>query len=176
MLNVTLAVTGALSIAVDTTPWLTSGAVVARDHAQWYASDCGALVTNKCTPLHAASALATATGVDAVGAYTETMLSWTPSQDASRSRDANVPDIHTSRSVRNTNGAVAAAPLIITGVRRYAARENAVVLTQHFPRGLVPQNSHGETTEIVSAFPTFSEVHRDLGVVDYEGVQLQSSR
>lgn len=101
MLNVTLAVTGALTIAIDSTVWLSSGVVVARNHAQWYASDCRALHlfnASKCTQLHPASQLSESAGVDSVGEYTETMLNWTV--------HPSVPSI------------TALEPLIITGVRR----------------------------------------------------------
>ena len=62
-------------------------------------------------------------------------------------------------------------------MRRYPDRgSNVVVLTQHFPSGLVPENQHGMTNEVVSGFPTLRRAHIDLGVLDFEGVQLQNTR
>lgn len=63
-----------------------------------------------------------------------------------------------------------------TGVRTYPeVGEDVAVLTQRFPDGLIPQNQHGSLNEIVSAFPTLERSLLDLGVLMYEGCQMQNT-
>eukprot|EP00656_Telonema_subtile_P016604 TRINITY_DN18788_c0_g1_i1.p1 TRINITY_DN18788_c0_g1~~TRINITY_DN18788_c0_g1_i1.p1 ORF type:complete len:827 (-),score=144.59 TRINITY_DN18788_c0_g1_i1:62-2542(-) len=147
-LNVTLSALGALSIGLGAVPWFDSGPVVLRDHAQWYSSDCTALL-GPCLPMHPQS-VPPLTGRDSIGEYRETSVAWSPA-DSSTS-------------------------LMVTGVRTYESAQDVVVLTQHFPQGLHPENSHGDPTEVVSGFPTLATSHQDLGGIMYEGVQLQNTR
>ena len=96
-----------------------------------------------------AAALDTKSGTDAVGAFTEETLAWSTKKGGSS--------------------------LILTGVRSYAAMPDVKVLTQSFPAGLTPQNKHGLTDEVVTAFPSLQSNHLDLGVLFYEGVQCQNT-
>ena len=150
IINATLSVLGALSIGLEGVPWLEGGAVVVRSDAQWYSSNCATMSNpSACEPLLPAAALDTKSGTDAVGAFTEETLAW---------------------STRKGGSA-----LILTGVRSYAAMPDVKVLTQSFPAGLTPQNKHGLTDEVVTAFPSLQSNHLDLGVLFYEGVQCQNT-
>jgi|EP01049_Picozoa_sp_SAG25_P009197 hypothetical protein len=158
LLNATLSALGALSVGLDGAPWLESGAVAIRNHATWFSSTCphntqqaGA---RPCTFLFPQQE-APRTGTDELGPYTEHQVAWAY-------RELGPPP----------------APVFVTGVRSYAAHPDIAVLTQSFPIGLQPKNTHGNTGEIVSAFPTWgvSSSQLDLGVLLYEGVQCQNSR
>eukprot|EP00051_Salpingoeca_urceolata_P007182 m.95352 g.95352 ORF g.95352 m.95352 type:complete len:789 (-) comp15151_c0_seq3:34-2400(-) len=59
------------------------------------------------------------------------------------------------------------------GLRSY---DQIDVFFQRFPNGLAPNNTHGQLNEIVSSFPTFEVAGANLGVVWYEGSQLQNVR
>jgi hypothetical protein len=147
--NATLTVLGALSISLNNAPWLNSGAVVIRSDAQWYSSNCATQTKpSACAPLLPADALRTSSGSDVIGAYTEQSLAWSTKKGAD--------------------------PIMLTGVRSYAAMPDVNVLTQSFPAGLNVGNHAGKTNEVATAFPTFEKSHLDLGVVFYEGVQVLS--
>eukprot|EP01047_Picozoa_sp_COSAG01_P027782 COSAG01_NODE_1845_length_9070_cov_16.651806_1_plen_809_part_00 len=155
LLNVTLSALGSLALGVGREPWVDGGAIAFRDAATWFSNDCAALTdSGNCRTLVASRPAPGVgpppTGTDALGTYTEKSVAWA-----------------------TTAGT---APKIITGVRRYTGAPDVALLTQHFPSGLEPQNRHGSTNEIVSAFPTLARTHLDLGVLMYEGVQLQNSR
>lgn len=62
------------------------------------------------------------------------------------------------------------------GLRKYTGMPDVLGLVQTFPAGLDPRNREGQRNEVVSAFPTFGSSTRDLGVLFYDGVQLQTTR
>jgi hypothetical protein len=147
--NVSLSSLGELAVACNGNRWLDGGVIAVRESTHWYASNCSSMAVRSCAPLFA-DALDRLEGTDAIGTYKEDALRWSLKRGG--------------------------LPLIVTGVRRYAASPDTFVLTQHFPQGLRPGNVHGTTEEIVSAFPTLGRSHLDLGVLLYEGVQLQNTR
>ena len=149
-IDATLSPSGALSLGVDGEPWLRSGVTAMRHKAQWYVSGCDDATEIDCAPLElAGGGPAAAKGTDAVGEYTEQTLNW--------------------------SGGGGAAKMVV-GLRSYSGMSDVVSLVQRFPDGLEPQNNHGATNEVVSAFPTFGSSARDLGVLFFDGVQLQDSR
>ena len=148
-LHSSLTANGALSIALDGTPWIDGGITVLRDSAQWFASDCANMLNPKhCMPLQPTGALNRTSGTDELGEYVEESLAWTAD----------------------------GATRMVTGVRTYSSQPDIAVLTQTFPRGLKPQNKNGSREEIVSAFPTLARTRLDLGVLFYAGVQLQNTQ
>jgi hypothetical protein len=156
LLNATLSALGALSISLGggsdpSVPWLQGGGVAFRDHAVWYASDCEQTTASRCAPLlPEMGSTVPRSGTDSIGTYTEASVDYVTAKGAK--------------------------PKFVTGVRSYADAPDVAVLTQYFPDGLSPMNKQGETTEIVSAFPTLKRSMLDLGVILYEGVQCQNSR
>ena len=151
ILNATLSVLGAVSISLGNVSWLSSGAIVVRNNAQWFSSSCATLNVKSCEVLHPDPVLESTSGTDSIGVFTEKSLGWS------------------IREKQQQN-------ILRTGVRSYASFPDIRVLTQSFPAGLTPENSHGESDEVVSAFPTFARNHLDLGVLFFEGVQCQNTR
>eukprot|EP00041_Stephanoeca_diplocostata_P028325 m.800507 g.800507 ORF g.800507 m.800507 type:complete len:823 (-) comp23355_c0_seq15:151-2619(-) len=148
MLNVTLSAAAGLSIAVGGLDWLRGGVTTIRHHGQWYADNCTEMFVGSCKSIGTPVESNDLTGSDSIGEFKEAMVKY-----------------HAPGGVRFT-----------TGVRTYQnLGEDIAVLTQHFPDGLVPQNQHGRLNEVVSAFPTFGDALLDLGVLMYEGCQLQNT-
>lgn len=152
ILNATLSVLGAVSISLGNVSWLSSGAVVVRNNAQWFSSSCSTLNAKACDALYSDPVLESTSGTDSIGVFTEKSLGW---------------------SIR---GKQQQQTILRTGVRSYASLPDVQVLTQYFPAGLTPKNLHGQVDEIVSAFPTLARNHLDLGVLFFEGVQCQNTR
>ena len=151
MLNVTLSVLGALTISLGS-PWLDGGLVAVRHQGQLFSSACQSVRTpGSCAPLHHATSIEVSSGSDAIGLFVEESLAWSTTAGGD-------------------------TPLFVTGVRTYATVPDVYVATQHFPQGLLPGIVNGTDDEVVSAFPTLGRSHVDLGVVVYEGVQLQNTR
>ena len=152
-LEATLSPSGALTLGLNGEPWLASGPTAMRQKARWYFSDCPATEVResgtKCQPL-VAGARSTESGTDAVGQYSQSSITW--------------------------NGQGDPTATMKVGLRKYASMPDVVGLVQTFPEGLEPRNRDGLRNEVVSAFPTFGTSLRDLGVVFYEGVQLQNTR
>ena len=151
ILNATLSLLGAVSVGLDGVSWLSSGAIVVRNDAQWFSSSCPTLKAKACEPLYAAATFES-TGKDSIGVFKEKSLGWS---------------IHETQDQQ---------VILQTGVRSYESYPDIKVLTQSFPGGLEPKNTHGQLDEIVSAFPTLARSHLDLGVLFYEGVQCQNTR
>jgi hypothetical protein len=157
-LDAALSGDGMLSLSVNGAPWLASGATALRQKATWFVSDCPASGKRpstepesdhmKCKPLVSKAGGAPTSGTDAVGAYAQKSVQWTGAGDAS----------------------------MIVGVRTYTGKPDVLGLVQSFPNGLEPRNNNGAFNEVVSAFPTFGSSARDLGVLFFDGVQLQDSR
>lgn len=151
-LDVRLSPTDAnLSVHVGGASWFTAGPVAIRSAAEWWMKDCAASAAPKCSAFDAAAtAAASASGTDAVGAFDETTVTFaTAGADPVR---------------------------FVAGLRTYAAAPDVAVLVQRFPDGLTPGNNEGKVDEIVSAFPSLSAPAVDLGVVYYDGTQLQGTR
>ena len=198
-LNVSLDPQDGLSINIDDVPYLAGGAsaVTVRHRGRWFSNDCTFLKdSHECTRLRLVQSHSTLTaGSDALeellGTYQQRDLAWQRGL-ASTSPAAGSPaepprtyqqrDLAWQQGLASTSpaaGSPAEPPLVVTGIRTYddAAAGDVAVLTQRFPGGLEPQNKHGKTGEIVSAFPSIGESLVDsLAVVWYEGVQLQNSR
>ena len=154
-LDATLDRAGALSLSVGGEPWLSSGATALRQKGSWYISDCPSSTDpeggqTRCKALKSSASDVPTTGTDAVGKYTQKSVEW--------------------------NGDGDDTAQMVVGVRTYAGKPDVLSLVQTFPKGLEPRNHQGTTHEVASAFPTFGSSARDLGVLFFDGVQLQDSR
>ena len=84
-LDAALSPLGSLTLGLNGDPWLVSGATAMRQKAQWYVSDCPASGVRdtgiECEPF-TAGASSTESGSDAVGAYTQSSITWSAKGDA----------------------------------------------------------------------------------------------